>query len=455
MSSSTTYNPHPTSSHTIPLFDANNFPMWKTKAMAVLETLDYDMLQIVTEGPHVPMFQPMKDGVAAGEKKLTPRHEFTAEDKRLCHLDKKACAAIGNSLPYEIYHLVQNCESTKEMMDILTVAFEGTKEVQRTNINNLKRKYEHFFAQKGETLTDTFNRFNCLINDMKRLTITKHKGELVLKFLDSLGEKWEHHADVLKNREKLQTMDLQSLFGNLRNFEETKALRKEIMRDSHSNKSVALYTSKKALSDSDEFSEEEADKYEKKLVESAALIVKHFHKRGDKWFGTDRSFSQKSNYSRVRDSGSSKRPEKKEDRSCFNCGSPDHFARDCKKKKKSTAEESYEVKYKKLLASLKRQNVDVKAFVAEEEKETWEEEEASSEEEESNDKCLMAKIEEEGAGKENSYEADLSEATRDSKMSDWDSTSLYQVNKFVSYYDNEKNNMFDYLCLDLSKSNSC
>ena len=66
---------------------------------------------------------------------------------------------------------------------------------------------------------------------MRRLAITKHKGELVLKFLDSLGEKWEHHADVLKNSEKLKTMDLQSLFGN---FEETKALRKQIMKDSHS-----------------------------------------------------------------------------------------------------------------------------------------------------------------------------------------------------------------------------
>ena len=168
--------------------------------MAVLETLDYDMLDVVTEGPHVPMFQPMKDGVASGEKKRTPKHEYTAEDKRLCHLDKKPCAAIGNSLPYDIYHLVQNCESAKEMMDTLTVAFEGTEEVQRTNINNLNRKYEHFFAKKGETLTDTFNRFNCLINDMKRLAITKHKGELVLKFLDSLGEKWEHHPDVLKKQ---------------------------------------------------------------------------------------------------------------------------------------------------------------------------------------------------------------------------------------------------------------
>ncbi|KAL4562224.1 hypothetical protein LXL04_034422 [Taraxacum kok-saghyz] len=290
-------------------------------------------------------------------------------------------------------------------MEMLTVAFEGTDEIRRTNVNNLNRKYEHFFAQKGETLTETFNRFNCLVNDLRRLSIEKHRGELVLKFLDSLGEKWEHHADVLKNSEKLKLMDLQSLFGNFWKFEETKALRKEIMKDSHNSRSVALYSSKRPVSDSDEPAEEDEERYEKKLVESAALIVKHFHKRGDKKFGADHNSGHKSGYSGARDSGSFKISEKKDDKNCFNCGSPDHFARDCKKKKDSATEESYETKYKKLVASLKRQNLDIKAFVAEEE--NWEEKEESSEDEETKDKCLMVRINEEDAGKESSYDADL------------------------------------------------
>ena len=80
--------------------------------------------------------------------------------------------------------------------------------------------------------------------------------------------------------------------------------------------------------------------------------------------------------------------------------------------------------------------MDLKAFVAEEE--SWQEEEESSEDEGIKDKCLMARIDEEDADKESSYDADLSEVARDSKMNDWDSTSLYQVNKFVTYSDNEK-----------------
>ena len=110
MSSSSSYNPKSTSASNIPLLDANNFPMWKRKAMVVLEIMDYDMLDIVTLGPHVPLFQLTKEGVADGEKKQTPKHEYTAEDKRLIHLDIKARTTIGNALPYDIYHLVQNCD---------------------------------------------------------------------------------------------------------------------------------------------------------------------------------------------------------------------------------------------------------------------------------------------------------------------------------------------------------
>ena len=80
-------------------------------------------------------------------------------------------------------------------MDTLTVAYEGTEEVKAVNKNSLNRQYKHFFAKKGETFTQSFNRFNCLVNDMRRLGIHKSKQVLVLKFLDSLNDEWEHHID--------------------------------------------------------------------------------------------------------------------------------------------------------------------------------------------------------------------------------------------------------------------
>ena len=130
------------------------------------------------------------------------------------------------------------------------------------------------------------------------------------------------------------------------------------MKDNHNSRSVALYANKSGkllVSNIDESSKEDTDdeKYKQKMVESTALIIKHFHKKSDRRFGVDRNFGHKSSQSGARDSGSFKSPEKKYDGRCFNCGSPDHFAKDCKKKKEPVPEESYEVKYKKLIASLK------------------------------------------------------------------------------------------------------
>ena len=210
MGASSSSNSIKHSSAKIPPFDEKNFSLWKIKA-------DEDMLTIVTKGPHIPMYQPLNvENVPVGNKKATPKESWTFDDKRRVGLDVKARAAISYSLPYNIFGLVQNCETAKEMMDTLTVSYEGTEETMATQINDLNLRYERFFAKKGESLINTFNRFNTLVNDLRRLDQLKHRSALVHKFLNSLGSGWEHHVDVLKNSEKITAMDLQSLYGNRR-----------------------------------------------------------------------------------------------------------------------------------------------------------------------------------------------------------------------------------------------
>lgn len=48
-----------------------------------------------------------------------------------------------------------------------------------------------------------------------------------------MNDSWEHHVHALKNSEKIDTMDLSSLFGNLLTYDETKILHKETMRDTN------------------------------------------------------------------------------------------------------------------------------------------------------------------------------------------------------------------------------
>lgn len=51
------------------------------------------------------------------------------------------------------------------------------------------------------------------------------------------------------------------------------------------------------------------------------------------------------------------------------------------------------------------------------------------------------------------FDADLSKATNDSNSQAWDSTSMYHVKNFINYSSIEEADTFDYLHLDLSKSN--
>ena len=258
---------------------------------------------------------------------------------------------------------------------------------------------------------------------------------------------------MLKNSEKIETMNLSSMFGNLRNYEETKLMRREIMKESHKDRSVALYSRKKVVaSESDSEPSEESD-------DDAALFVKRSGNRFDRRQSNSRRYPTRHDHSAVKpfetqgrsENEAAKRNHGEKDK-CFNCGSTDHYARDCKEKKSSG--EDYETKYKKLVSQLKRQNINLKVLFAETEE--WVEDEDSTEDEEKNDKCLMAQIKDvvTDGSSSSTFDANLSKAARNSYSSDWDSSSLYQVKNFVTYSSNEKNDMFEYLCFHLSKSNS-
>lgn len=66
---SSSYNPKSSAVKKIPPIDEHNFAMWKSKAMVVIETIDFDLLNIVDNGPHVPMYRPMVSNAPSGPMK--------------------------------------------------------------------------------------------------------------------------------------------------------------------------------------------------------------------------------------------------------------------------------------------------------------------------------------------------------------------------------------------------
>ena len=139
------------------------------------------------------------------------------------------------------------------------------------------------------------------------------------------------------------------------------------MKDNFKEKPFALFIRKSSfVLDSDNDKSDSEEEYIVELYSSAAMVMKHCEKFDNKKFGGTRRFPEKSSLlaSKRSDGGNSRKDEGK----CFNCGDVDHFAHDCKVKKNNLKEESYETKYKRLVASLTRQNVEPKILVAEGEK---------------------------------------------------------------------------------------
>lgn len=153
---------------------------------------------------------------------------------------------------------------------------------------------------------------------------------------------------------------------------------------------MAHYSKKSTLnSDIDFFDESEGE----------AIIFECYVSRSGKKSFRPRRFKSKLDSSASKDYNVGKKSTK-EGSQCFNYGGVDHFLKECKSKRVNTSE-YYKVTYKKLLAFLKRKNIDVKILVAE--VENWVDDEESSNEDKCNDNCLMertdATIIDEGSSK--------------------------------------------------------
>lgn len=119
-----------------------------------------------------------------------------------------------------------------------------------------------------------------------------------------------------------------------------------------------VHYSKKSIQNSDrDFSDES---------EGEALIVKCYIGRSDDKPSGPRRFQSKLDSSVLKGCSTGRKSvgEKVKDFKCLKCGGADHFAMECKSKRVDTNKD-YEVKYKKLLASLKWKNIDFKILVVE------------------------------------------------------------------------------------------
>src|SRR3990170_563526 len=92
----------------IPIFDGTDYPFWKEKMKIRLRAIDDDMWNVVHIGFTVVIPQAPTD-----------------EEKKLIQLDAQAKDEIGGHLSHAQFLWYRQCQTTKELWDVLKKINEG------------------------------------------------------------------------------------------------------------------------------------------------------------------------------------------------------------------------------------------------------------------------------------------------------------------------------------------
>ena len=161
------------------------------------------------------------------------------------HKDKKAMNILFIGLDKDMFGNVINCTTSKEVWDTIQILCEGTEQVRENKMQLLIQQYEHFHFKQSETLSDTYIRFQKLLNAMKlygRVYLIKDTN---FKFLRSLPKEWKPMTVSHRHSHEFKDYNLEKLYGVLKTYELELQQDEKIEKGQRKDKSVALVAKNK------------------------------------------------------------------------------------------------------------------------------------------------------------------------------------------------------------------
>ncbi|GAV73188.1 DUF4219 domain-containing protein [Cephalotus follicularis] len=92
-----------------PSFDGNNYCYWKTRMTIFIRSLDYQLWNIITNGPDIPT------KIINGQKVSKLDSEYNDHDYKLLQLNAKAKHVIFRALSPSEFSRVSSLDSAKEI----------------------------------------------------------------------------------------------------------------------------------------------------------------------------------------------------------------------------------------------------------------------------------------------------------------------------------------------------
>ena len=114
-----------------------------------MRSYDYEMWDIVLDGPFIPM------KTSTGDEASTPkfRSEWSELEVKKVQVNFKAINTLQCALNPTEFNRISTCKTIKEIWDKLKVTHEETSQVKESKIDLLSNQYEMFKMQANESVT--------------------------------------------------------------------------------------------------------------------------------------------------------------------------------------------------------------------------------------------------------------------------------------------------------------
>ncbi|KAK1358538.1 CCHC-type domain-containing protein [Heracleum sosnowskyi] len=216
--------PKTTAGIKVPPFTRDDFGLWKMKMLLFIKASNPLYIGILENGPFVPM-KPVSESTAPDGSRIPsgtqPKDisEFTDSDKELIRLDTGLILILADSADKEMSYQLMNCTSGKHMWDTINLIMEGTEDVQENRLDILTSQYEAFRSLPGESITQVFEKYTKLLNELAMKGKTYPLRESNRKFMMTLPHHVEHKSSSIRERIDFTKMSLEMIYGKLKTYE--------------------------------------------------------------------------------------------------------------------------------------------------------------------------------------------------------------------------------------------
>ena len=163
----------------------------------------YLMWDIIVDGPFVPI------------KKI----QVNAELKKI-QVNFKAINTLHCALNPMEFNRISTWKIVKEIWDKLRVTHERTPQVKESKIALLLNQYKMFKMQANESITQCFDRYKTIINQLNQLGKILLEDELVKRLLMSLPKTWRSMVVAIREAKDLNKILLDEVCGFLLTYEQ-------------------------------------------------------------------------------------------------------------------------------------------------------------------------------------------------------------------------------------------